>query len=239
MKWNVKELDKCESTLDVARDLPAWSVVSTQSQTKGRGRFNRVWYAESGGLWAAYNLPLPKNSNRHWGLLPLVAGVAIMDTLSAFNIPNLRLRWPNDVLVGRAKLAGILVERPKPDMASIGVGINVTNSIVDINEDMPDPATRLADLIPSCPKVSKLRTILGDSLAEAYDYFLEGGLDALAPMLEPAWGESKPVVAITDTDRFCGYFVGVESDGSPILRRADGSRYSVPGTTVIRLKELI
>ena len=65
------------------------------------------------------------------------------------------------------------------------------------------------------------------------------GLDALREELEAAWGATRPVVAITDTERICGYFVGVESDGSPILRKADSSTLTVPGITVNRMKELI
>lgn len=239
VKWNVEELNECESTFDVARRLPAWSVVSALRQTKGRGRFNRTWHAGPGGLWVSYNLPLPADSGRPWSFLPLVAGVAVMDALKPFNIPGLRLRWPNDVLVGRAKLAGILVERPKSDIATIGVGINVLNNIVDMGKDMPNPPVRLADIVPSCPDVTKLRTVLGDSLAVIFDCFLQGGPEALAPMLACAWDHPKPVVVITETERFCGYFSGVEHNGSPVLRRADGTRFSVPGTSVVQLKELI
>lgn len=239
VKWKVEELDECESTFNVARKLPAWTVVSSKSQTRGRGRFNRTWFGEPGGLWATYNVPIDPRSPRHWGLLPLVAGAAIMAALKAYSIPGLRLRWPNDVLVGKSKLAGILVERPSATMASIGIGVNMFNNIAMLDGKTLDPPTRLADLVPSCPSVHKFRTILGDDIAETFNYFLEGGLEAIAPMLELAWGESRPVVAITDTDRICGFFAGVEQDGSPILSRPDGSRITVPGITVIQLKELI
>ena len=81
--------------------------------------------------------------------------------------------------------------------------------------------------------------MLGDVLAEMFDYFVESGLEGVQTMLESAWGEPRPVVAITDTERHTGYFDGVDYDGSPILRKADGSTYTVPGITVNRLKELI
>lgn len=237
--WQVKELDLCESTFNEARKLPPWTILSTKKQTKGRGRFNRTWYGEEGGLWVNYNLPIDPKSPRHWGLLPLVAGAAIMRALEAYRIPGLRLRWPNDVLVGKAKLAGILVERPAATMASIGIGVNMFNNVQMLEGVTPDPAVRLSDLVSSCPSVAKLRTILGDHIADIFHYFLEGGLEAIAPMLETAWGESLPVVAITDKERICGFFAGVEYDGSPILRRPDGSTVTVPGITVNRLKELI
>ncbi len=239
VKWKVKQLEECESTFDVARDAPVWSVVCARRQTKGRGRFNREWIAGEGGLWANYNVPLPANSNRHWGLLPLVAGVAVMDALRVCEVAGLRLRWPNDVLVGRAKLAGILVERPQAEMASIGVGINVNNRVVHLTDELRDPPTRLADVAGTCPSLVMLRIILGNSLFEVFGSFLEGGIEAISPMLHDAWGEPRPVVAITDSERYCGYFTGVEPDGSPILRRADGTYFTVPGISIVRLKELI
>lgn len=238
-KWKVKELEECESTFNVARKLPAWTVVTTQSQTNGRGRFNRAWFGNTGGLWATYNLPLDPKANRHWGVLPMVAGVAVIEALKDFRIDGLRLRWPNDVMVGRSKLAGILVERPSATMASIGIGINMFNDIDKIQGMTTDPVTRLCEILPACPSVKKFRTLLGDVLAETFEYFVESGVDGLLDMLETAWGEPRPVVAITDTERIVGHFIGVDFDGSPILAKADGTRFVVPGITVNRLKELI
>lgn len=214
-------------------------MVCASRQTKGRGRFNRSWFGDTGGLWVTYNLPLAQHVNRHWGLLPLVAGVAIYEALKPLNIEGLRLRWPNDVLVERDKLGGILVERPSSDMASIGIGINVFNDVNSIAKRTTDKPTRLADELYSCPSVSKLRQMLADALAKAFNSFVEKGIEALGEQLKEAWGASRPVVAITDTERICGYFMGVEADGSPILRKADGSTITVPGITVNRLKELI
>jgi BirA family biotin operon repressor/biotin-[acetyl-CoA-carboxylase] ligase len=168
-----------------------------------------------------------------------VAGAAVIEALKSYHIDGLRLRWPNDVLVGRSKLAGILVERQSSTMASIGIGINMFNNIEKLPGATSDPVTRMSDLIPACPSVKKFRTMLGDVLAEMFDYFVESGLEGVQTMLESAWGEPRPVVAITDTERHTGYFVGVDYDGSPILRKADGSTYVVPGITVNRLKELI
>ncbi len=238
-KWKVKEIEECESTFNEARKHPAWTVVTTQRQTRGRGRFNREWFGNTGGLWATYNLPIDPKLNRHWGVLPLVAGAAVIETLKEYNIKDLRLRWPNDILVGKAKLGGILVERPSSTMASVGIGINMFNDIDEIKTKAEDPVTRMCEILPACPSVKKFRVLLGDVLSEIFDYFVESGVDSVLPILGTAWGKPRPVVAITDTTRHVGHFLGVDFDGSPILRRADGSRYVVPGITVNKLQELI
>ncbi|MBO5684140.1 MAG: biotin--[acetyl-CoA-carboxylase] ligase [Akkermansia sp.] len=238
-KWKVKEVEECESTFNVARALPAWTVVSTQHQSRGRGRFNRTWFGNKGGLWATYNLPIDPSLNRHWGVLPLVAGAAVIETLKSFNIKGLRLRWPNDVLVGRAKLAGILVERPSATMASIGIGLNMFNDINELDGRTSDPVTRLCDIVPACPSIKQFRAQLGDTIARLFEQFVKDGIDSILPILGTAWGETRPVVAITDKERIVGRFIGVDFDGSPILEKADGTRFVVPGITVNQLKELI
>ncbi len=237
--WTTRHLPECTSTFTEARREAPWTVVSCTRQTQGRGRFNRRWFGETGGLWACYNVPLEPAAACNWGLLPLVAGAAIMQCLAAYNICGLRLRWPNDVLVGRAKLAGILVERPAATMASLGIGINVQNDVAALAGLTQDPPARLADLAAPCPSAEELRSLLGQHIAVCFRAFCDGGLPALSSVLEASWGESRPVVAITDTERLCGFFEGIAQDGSPILRRADGSRYTVPAISVMRLKELL
>ncbi len=237
--WTVLHLDECASTFDAARHLPPWSVVSCGRQAQGRGRFNRTWFGEAGGLWASYTLPLEPAGRADWGMLPLVAGVALIGALGGYNIPGLRLRWPNDLLVGRAKLAGILVERPRAGMASVGIGLNVSNDVAALAGRTQDPPTRLADHVSPCPAQDELRGRIGDELAARFTDYCAGGLAALAGQLGRAWGGSRPVVAITDTQRLCGFFEGVEADGSPLLRHADGSVSAVPAVSVMRLKELL
>ncbi len=239
IRWQLEELDTCSSTFDVARHLPPWTVVACRHQSAGRGRFNRRWFGEEGGLWASYTVPLNPGSDRNWGLLPLVAGAALMQALRPFAIPGLRLRWPNDLLVGRAKLAGILVERPKAAMASLGIGLNMFNNVAALSGRTMDPPARLADLVRPCPAVAEMRDRLAAGIAATFLRFAEGGLAALAAELDAAWGEPHPVVAITDTARYCGFFAGMEPDGSPRLRLADGTVRIVPAIEVMRLKELL
>ena len=235
--WQTVELETCDSTFTEARRHPAWTIVATKSQTNGRGRFNRAWFGEEGGLWMSCNLPL--QGERPWGMLPLVAGAALFRALAPFRIAGLRLRWPNDLMVRRGKLAGILVERPAADLASVGIGMNVFNNVLSLHGRTSDVPVRLADLVPECPPLPQLRTLVADALAETFDAFAGRGVAALLPLLEPAWGPSLPVVAITDDDRICGFFHGICEDGSPILRRADGSLLAVPGISVNALRELV
>lgn len=237
--WTYEELEECASTFDIARKCPAWSAVSCIHQHQGRGRFNRSWFGERGGLWVSYNVPYDEKLDRPWGQLPLLAGLSLIESLAPHSIEGLRLRWPNDLLVGRSKLAGILVERPHRDMASIGIGINVNNNVLALSGKTTDPPTRLADLTQDCPSIKELRERLAARIARNYKLFISHGMEALQPALQQAWGAPRPVVAITDNARHCGFFHGIKTDGSPLIRDILGNEINVPGIEINRLKELI
>jgi BirA family transcriptional regulator, biotin operon repressor / biotin---[acetyl-CoA-carboxylase] ligase len=103
------------STQDVARGMPVGSIVVADHQTAGRGRLERRWESPRGtALLVSFVLePNP--------LLSLAAGVAAAEACG----PDVRLKWPNDLLLLGKKLGGILVETT-PERAICGIGINLT-----------------------------------------------------------------------------------------------------------------
>lgn len=111
-----------DSTNERARQLaaggaPHGTVVTAGEQTAGRGRQGRTWTAPPGR--AILCSVVVRDPPR---LLPLAAGVAVAEVAG----PDAMLKWPNDVLVGGLKVAGILVEgRPQEGWAVVGIGLNV------------------------------------------------------------------------------------------------------------------
>ncbi len=221
-----------------ARKLAPWTAVYCTEQSHGRGRFNRTWFGEKGGLWVCYNVPIDDSKKLHWGILPLIAGAALIESLQEYKIQGLRLRWPNDLMVGRMKLGGILVERPSKAMASIGIGLNMLNNMETLTGKTIDRPTRLSDHVKKCPSIEVMCMKLADAISNQYENFVSKGAESVIENLEQAWSGHRPVVAITDKKRFCGIFKGVEHDGSPVLQRADGSLITVPGIEINRLQEL-
>lgn len=119
-------------------DLPLW--VIADRQTAGRGRAGRTWVSPEGNLYASFAFccaaPLEKA-----GQLSLIAGIslfeAILTTTHLAQAPGLRLKWPNDILMGTAKMGGILVEstaaRGSPGfLATIGFGLNIATAPSDL-----------------------------------------------------------------------------------------------------------
>ena len=110
-------------------------VLVAEAQTAGRGRLERQWLSPPRASLTFSVLLRPADlpqARRAW--IPLLAGVAVASALRRSAAVDARLKWPNDVLVGGAKLAGILAEQHR-DAVVVGVGINVTLG----RQDLPVP----------------------------------------------------------------------------------------------------
>ena len=142
--------DRVGSTNDEARRLAeqgteAGAVVVAKEQLRGRGRHGRVWQSPPGNLYASLLLR-PGCTVARSAQLSLVASLALAEALIALAPPNsdVRVKWPNDVLVRGAKVAGLLLEsasRPGGRVAWVVVGSGV--NIASAPDDVPYPATAL------------------------------------------------------------------------------------------------
>lgn len=239
--WTYHEWAEAFSTNDLARSLPPGHIAVCRVQTGGRGRFNRKWIGEQGGLWASFTVPLASPADAaaavHWGHLPLVAGLALLNMLRGMGLDSARLRWPNDVLTGKSKLAGILVERPSAHMAVIGIGINIFNDVAGIAGMVQDPPARLADLLPDCPPIHQVMASLGSHLNRVFSAFSQGGIPAIQDSLAEAWAEPRPVTIATDDEIINGIFTGIDDQGNPVLSLPAGCRRTIPAHLVNRLTE--
>jgi BirA family biotin operon repressor/biotin-[acetyl-CoA-carboxylase] ligase len=114
-----------------ASGAPDRAVLTTEHQAAGRGRLTRSWVAPAGTGIAVSVLLRPSGvPPSRFGWIPLLAGLAVLDTVRACGVPSAALKWPNDCLVGegRRKVAGILAEvadQVRPAVV-LGIGINVT-----------------------------------------------------------------------------------------------------------------
>jgi BirA family transcriptional regulator, biotin operon repressor / biotin---[acetyl-CoA-carboxylase] ligase len=124
---------------------PAGLVVVAEHQTSGRGRLDRSWVTPARAALTFSVLLAPERVPvARWPWLPLVVGIAVSEGVRRAAEVDCTLKWPNDVLVGEQKLAGILVERLERDCgpaAVVGIGLNVSAT----REELPVPtATSLA-----------------------------------------------------------------------------------------------
>jgi BirA family biotin operon repressor/biotin-[acetyl-CoA-carboxylase] ligase len=110
-------------------------------QTAGRGRGAKCWWTGPGSL--AFSLLLDPGP----AMIALAAGVAVADALAPLlRAETIGIRWPNDVMAGRRKLAGILVEVLPDGRAVVGIGVNTNNTAADAPAELQDRIATLRDL---------------------------------------------------------------------------------------------
>lgn len=114
---------------EAAAGAPEWTLVAAGRQRQGRGRLGRTWLAEPGDALLFSVVLRPDLAPQQAGLLPLLAGAAMAEAATAESGRPVRCKWPNDLLVGRAKAGGILAESEVVDGALrhvvIGTGVNL------------------------------------------------------------------------------------------------------------------
>ena len=167
--WRIVWLDEIGSTNDVARAAAERGIgerlaVFADLQTRGRGQHGRTWITPRGRALLFSTLWRDPGVAE---TLPMRCGVAVVEALARFGI-SARLKWPNDVLVDGAKVAGVLIEGgyvgERPQYFVAGIGLNVLQS----REEMPEtpyPATSLWLASGRSIDRAKLAAALLDELA--------------------------------------------------------------------------
>jgi BirA family transcriptional regulator, biotin operon repressor / biotin---[acetyl-CoA-carboxylase] ligase len=118
------------------------TLVTADEQTAGRGRQGRAWIAPPGSA-LLMSLVVREPGERH-PLLPLAAAVAVCEACERAAPVECRIKWPNDVLIGARKVAGILLEgRPQEGWAVVGIGLNVATEPAELPEQLQATATSL------------------------------------------------------------------------------------------------
>lgn len=223
--------DEVASTMEEARRAldqgdPGQLWVVARSQSAGRGRHGRSWGSPPGNLYASLLLVEPCEM----ALAPqlgFVAGLALHDAaarVTGLTAPQLALKWPNDLLIGRAKTAGLLLEgesRVGRFAVTIGMGVNVASR----PEDTPYPASFLKEVEPSS-SIEALLAALSDAwLARFRVWSLPGGFGPT----RAAWLERAAFLGETITLRLAegplsGRFTGLDAFGRLKLDTSDGGR---------------
>lgn len=199
------------STNDRARALaiagaPHGTLVTATEQTAGRGRQGRTWTAAAGdALLMSLVLRDPP------ALLPLAAAVAVADAVTGTSGPEARIKWPNDVLLGGGKVAGILAEgRPQEGWTVLGIGLNVAGSAARLPERAATLGRGPGDVEP----------VLAAVLAALEDVLALGELEVLERF------RARDALAGREVSWLGGHgrAVGVDDAGRLVVEQAGGER---------------
>lgn len=230
-RTSVIHYERIDSTNAEARRLagkgergPLWLIAG--EQTAGRGRLGRTWVSEPGNLYATLLLPLECGVAAA-AQLGFVAALAVHDVVSAIaRTTNVGIKWPNDVLVGGAKICGLLAEvvSTEPTQVAIGCGLNVGHAPAGT----PYPVTalaRCADAPPLAVIFQRLDTQLGLRLRE---WDAGRGFSSIRKNWSArAIGYGGAVKVASGGRELTGRFVDLAEDGALLLATAAGERIPI------------
>ena len=228
--------ERLDSTSDEAKRLAAEGAVAgtlvwARVQTAGRGRQGRAWISPAGNFHASLILrpSVPVTTAAQLGF---VAALAVADACRTFApAAAISLKWPNDVLLGRRKLAGLLLESQSRgagalDWLVLGIGINLATYPVEVEY----PATALAATGADADAEAVLAA-LGTSFIAWYERWRAGAGFATirAEWLARAEGLNRPIRVRLPSETREGVFAGLDTDGALLLDTAAGRQRIAAG----------
>ena len=216
-RWRITHVRETVSTNVLARDGRPGDVFTADFQSAGRGRLDHRWLSPPGeNLMMSAVVDVSGMEPQDAATLPLAVGLAIAEALAPF-AGELRLKWPNDVLAGGRKLAGVLCER-NGDSAIVGVGVNVRQT--SFAPEIADRATSLALLGADMTPVAARDAVLA-SLGRVVGEWRRGGFAALLPRVAALDCLKGGVVSVRQSDGAApsvrGVCSGIARDGSLVV----------------------
>ncbi|WP_243721833.1 biotin--[acetyl-CoA-carboxylase] ligase [Meridianimarinicoccus aquatilis] len=206
---------------------PTW--ILGLRQTAGRGRRGRVW-SDPPGNFAATLVMMPKGEPAQAALRSFVAALALADALTQVTArpEAISLKWPNDVLLNGAKVAGILLETTgqggQMSSLAVGVGVNLTHA-PDLDTLEPGAVSPTSVLSATGANVDPetFLCLLGSAFAHWEDKLVTHGFAPLRlAFLDRAARLGEPITARTGRETFVGTFTDVDAHGALVLTTAKG-----------------
>jgi len=223
---------KVDSTNNWAKELASFGageglVTVAETQSAGRGRLDREWISPAGGLW--FSAILKPNLKPHEAVkLVFVAGLAVAEVFSEFYGLRVETKWPNDILVNRRKVCGLLAEMntvgDTVNYVVIGIGVNAN---FDVKKALPEElwknATSLQSELGRKVQLETLFRALLEKLEKVYELFMKEGF---RPVLEEwkkyAFFLGRQVEVTIQRENVSGLALDVDQDGALVLKLENG-----------------
>ncbi len=222
-----------------ALSLEHGSVCHALSQNQGRGRGGNNWVSKKGNLYCSLLIkPEKKLSLREAGLISFITSLALYDVLEKEISPQheITLKWPNDILINKAKVSGILLETEQnsvdyADFIVVGFGVNVMHA-----PELNDKKTIcLNDVIKQENNIDlfHFRDLITTKILAYFDLFLEKGFSFIRKIwVEKCLFIDKEITIRTNYETFKAVFKTIDEDGNLIALLEDGSTQQVSSAEV-------
>ncbi|MCH6255916.1 biotin--[acetyl-CoA-carboxylase] ligase [Puniceicoccaceae bacterium K14] len=215
----------------LANNAPTPFAVFSLEQTSGRGRLGREWHSQNNGnLYSSFAFR-PKILPSRLSTFTLWMGLNICECINSFCRIESKIKWPNDILVSGKKVAGILTEaRMDADETRdivLGLGLNVNSQPDNWPEELKMVATSLSEAARKPIDINRLTAALCGRIMTAYQQFV---VDEHKSVIKEKWPSydilrNKTVNLHQGESQISGIAQGIDSNGSLIIERSDGTRY--------------
>jgi len=229
------------------RGEPEGVVLAAEEQTAGRGRMGRTWVAPPYAALTFSLLVRPDVPPARRGWLPLLTGVAVAAAVTEVTGVEARLKWPNDVLAGEAKLAGILAEAAGGAVV-VGIGLNVSTEPAELSRLLaaPGPGALPATSLRAAGATALNREELLLAILAGFERWYQpwrqaggnpdrSGLRIGYTRLSATIGRSVRA-ELPGGQALSGPAAGVDSDGRLLVRVSSGAEVPVAAADVVHLR---
>ncbi len=229
---NVVRLGRVDSTNNYARDLIRdktsieGTIIVADEQTEGRGQRSNSWLTEPNkNLTCSYILKPVFLAAKDQFLLSACVALAVFETVSHFVVNHdIRIKWPNDVLIDDRKVAGILIENSLRgtmlETSIVGIGLNVNQHVFQQGLN----ATSLSSLVEEDIELDKVLEKLSECVEKYYFQLREGKFEAiLRNYNDHLFAANKPRMMSINGHSELVKIAGAKHSGELELQRADGT----------------
>lgn len=222
-EWMFHDMDEVGSTNDEVKKLSEnvigeKIVISARNQTNGRGRRGRDWISLEGNLFLSLGFEC---DFKDLGAMVFVSSLSLWQTIQDLNpLLNVKLKWPNDILVNDKKICGMLLEKGEGHYLIVGIGVNIKAAPLLVSTIYP--CTSLRDAGVEVERLEFLRSFIVN-----FDNYLNmWKMKGFAPIRE-AWvsrvkGLNDEIIVHMENDDLEGIFRGVDEHGSLLLETVGG-----------------
>ena len=225
------KLDATDSTNSFLRNLVRegnaanWTVVSTERQIQGRGQRGANWFSdENKNLTFSILIKDYRIKARDQFLLNCAVSNAVCKTLKDHGTPRLKVKWPNDIMSGASKIAGILIENSimndRVSHSIVGIGLNVNQ------EEFPESLPAAVSLLQLTGRTFDLDSLLREltvSIEQEFKLFKEGKPEVLRENYQNMlFKKNTPhMFRVPEGDPFVGKILGVSDEGLLMVEKED------------------
>ena len=217
-------------------------IVIAESQTEGRGRLGRRWESPPFvNLYLSVVLR-PRLAPACAPQITLMAGVALVETIQPLIEQTPMIKWPNDILVGGKKIAGVLSEAvcdsERVAHVILGIGFNLNYRSSSMPPQIRNRATSVADLTGNSVERESALLRLIHNLDRCYGDLEESGFESLRPRWDRYFGLRGRRVRIENFDQvFMGYARGIDRDGALLVEDDRGALQKIYAGDVVPLED--